>query len=153
MKNLISFPSSVAKQQDWWLISDYIVSYCYYHGKKSEYWLPCGIIYLHKNYAWVDRGSTLKYFVRVLLLAVQRCSDTFHFLNLLLNITYFKIRCIRRAKAQAASCWLPTAAAWVRFRFRSCGICGEQSGTGSGFLRVLWFPLLIIPLIAPHSSP
>jgi hypothetical protein len=35
----------------------------------------------------------------------------------------------------------------------SCGICGGQSGTGAGFLRVLRFPLPIpIPLTAPHSS-
>jgi hypothetical protein len=40
----------------------------------------------------------------------------------------------------------PTAAAQVR----SCGICGGQSGTGAGFLRVLRFP--IIPPTSPHSS-
>jgi hypothetical protein len=35
-----------------------------------------------------------------------------------------------RAIAQAASRWLPTAAARVRARVRSCEICGGQSGTG-----------------------
>jgi hypothetical protein len=57
-----------------------------------------------------------------------------------------------RAIAQAVNRQLPTAAAWVRARIRSCGICGEQSGTGAGFLRVLWFPLPIrIPPIASQS--
>jgi hypothetical protein len=46
-----------------------------------------------------------------------------------------------RAAAQAVSGRLPTAAARVQARVRSCGICGGQSGTGEGFLRVLRFPL------------
>jgi hypothetical protein len=45
-----------------------------------------------------------------------------------------------RAIAQAVSCWLPTAAAWVHFRIWSSGICGGQSGAGASFLRVLRFP-------------
>jgi hypothetical protein len=56
-----------------------------------------------------------------------------------------------RAVAQAVSRWLPTAAARVRFR-TACGVCGGQSGTGAGFLRVLRFPLpIIIPPISPSS--
>jgi hypothetical protein len=42
-----------------------------------------------------------------------------------------------RAIAQAVSRWLPTAAAWILARVKSCGICGGQSGTGAGFLQVL----------------
>jgi hypothetical protein len=56
-----------------------------------------------------------------------------------------------RAVAQAVSRWLPTAAARVRVR-AACGVCGEQSGTGAGFLRVLRFPLPIIPPISPSPS-
>jgi hypothetical protein len=57
-----------------------------------------------------------------------------------------------RAIAQAVSRWLSTAAARVRARVWSCGICGGQSGAGAGFLRVLRFPLsIIIPPSAPQS--
>jgi hypothetical protein len=55
--------------------------------------------------------------------------------------------------AQAVSLRLPTAAARVRARVRSYEICGRQSGTGAGFLRVLQFPFPIrIPPIGPQSS-
>jgi hypothetical protein len=54
-----------------------------------------------------------------------------------------------RAIAQAVSRWLPTAAARVRARVWSCGICGGQSGAGAVVLR---FPLpIFIPPIAPQS--
>jgi hypothetical protein len=53
-----------------------------------------------------------------------------------------------RAVAQAVSSWLPTAAARVRVP-EACGVCGGQSGTGAGFLRVLQVPLPIIPSISP----
>jgi hypothetical protein len=47
---------------------------------------------------------------------------------------------------------IPTVAARVRTRVRSCGICGGQSGARVGFLRVLRFPLpFFIPPIAPQS--
>jgi hypothetical protein len=58
-----------------------------------------------------------------------------------------------RSIAQAVSRWLPIATSRVRIQVRLCGICGGQSGTGAGFLRVLRFPLpILIPSIAPHSS-
>jgi hypothetical protein len=57
-----------------------------------------------------------------------------------------------RAIAQAVSRWLPIAAARIRARAWSCGICGGQSGAGAGFLRVLRFPLpIFIPSISPQS--
>jgi hypothetical protein len=41
----------------------------------------------------------------------------------------------------------------VRAQVRSCGICGGQSDTGAGFLRVLLYSLpILIPATAPHSS-
>jgi hypothetical protein len=55
-----------------------------------------------------------------------------------------------RAIAQAVSRWLPTAAVRVRGRVWSSGACGGQSGAGTGFLRVLRFPL---PLFIPPNSP
>jgi hypothetical protein len=55
-----------------------------------------------------------------------------------------------RATAQAVSRWLPTAAARVRARVWSGGICGGQSGAGAGFLRVLRFPM---PIFIPPNSP
>jgi hypothetical protein len=58
-----------------------------------------------------------------------------------------------RAIAQEVNCRLPTAAARVRSQLRSCGVCGGQSGIGTGFLLVLRFPLpVIIPPNAPYSS-
>jgi hypothetical protein len=47
---------------------------------------------------------------------------------------------------------LPKAAVRVQAWVRSCGICGGQSGTGVGLLRVFRFPLpIFIPPIAPQS--
>jgi hypothetical protein len=54
------------------------------------------------------------------------------------------------AVAQAVIRWLPTAAARVRVR-AACGVSGGQSGIGAGFLRVLRFPLPIIPPISLSS--
>jgi hypothetical protein len=45
-----------------------------------------------------------------------------------------------RATAQAVNRRLPNGAARVRFRVRSCGISGGQSGSGVGFILVFGFP-------------
>jgi hypothetical protein len=57
-----------------------------------------------------------------------------------------------RIVAQAVNHRLPTAAVRIRAWVRSSGVCGIQSCTGAGFLRILRFPLPVIPPIAPHSS-
>jgi hypothetical protein len=70
-----------------------------------------------------------------------------HFLTFLKHVLSIFIG---RAIVQAVSHWLPTAAALVRARVWSSGICGGQSGAGAGFLRVLRFPL---PIFIPPNSP
>jgi hypothetical protein len=48
---------------------------------------------------------------------------------------------------------LPTTAGQFHSQVKSCGICGGQSGNGSGFLRVLRLPLtILIPPCTPYSS-
>jgi hypothetical protein len=63
---------------------------------------------------------------------------------------FISIFTLGRAVVQAVSCWLPTAAARVRVR-AACGVCGGQGSTGADFLRVLRFPLPIIPPISASS--
>jgi hypothetical protein len=57
---------------------------------------------------------------------------------------------VGRAIAQAVSRRLSTAAARVRTRICSSGICAGQNGPGAGSLRVLRFPL---PIFIPPNSP
>jgi hypothetical protein len=58
-----------------------------------------------------------------------------------------------RAIANAVIRRLPTAVTRVRAQVRLCVICGGQSGTGGGFVRVLRFPLpIFIPPTITHSS-
>jgi hypothetical protein len=63
------------------------------------------------------------------------------------------INVVGRAVPQTISRRLPTAVTRVRAQVRSYGICGGQSGTGAGYVRVLRFPLpFLIPPTAPQSS-
>jgi hypothetical protein len=55
-----------------------------------------------------------------------------------------------RVVAQAVSRRIPTAAARVHVR-AAYEVCGGQSGTGPGILRVFRFPLPIISPISPSS--
>jgi hypothetical protein len=80
------------------------------------------------------------------------------FMNVMISVSCQKLTLqmvstlvqLGRAVAQAVSRWLPTAAVRVRVR-AACGVCGGQRGTGAGFLRVLRFPMPIIPPISPSS--
>jgi hypothetical protein len=73
--------------------------------------------------------------------------------NCLIILSTLVSRRLGRAIAQAVSRWLATAAARVRSRVWSSGICGGQSSAGAGFIRVLPFPLpVLIPPTAPHWS-
>jgi hypothetical protein len=59
-----------------------------------------------------------------------------------------------RAKTEAVSRWLPTAAATGSRPGLASGISGGQSDVGASFLRVLRFPLPkpFIPPTSPSSS-
>jgi hypothetical protein len=59
---------------------------------------------------------------------------------------------LSRDIAQAVSRTLAVSAAQFPAQVSLCGICGGQNGTEAGFLRVLRFPLPLIPPTA-HSSP
>jgi hypothetical protein len=89
-------------------------------------------------------------------ISIPRCPDgEFHtsIANDLHNTSITPVTFSRgRATDQAVSRRLPTAADRVRGQVRSCGICGEQSGTGAAFLRVFRYPQsILIPTITTHS--
>jgi hypothetical protein len=53
----------------------------------------------------------------------------------------------RSCYTRAHSVRVPITTAWLPSQVRSWGICGEQSGTGRGFLQVQWFTL---PTLIPR---
>jgi hypothetical protein len=57
---------------------------------------------------------------------------------------------IGRAMTQTFSRRPLTAAAWVRALVSPCGICGGQSGTGTGFFRVL--PVSPVSISPPWAT-
>jgi hypothetical protein len=83
------------------------------------------------------------------VLPAGKCWDSTSVTPLPLPSKSFRINS-GRAIAQAVGRWLLTVAARVRARVSSCGICGEQSGTGAGFLRVLRF---LLPIFIPPTAP
>jgi hypothetical protein len=72
------------------------------------------------------------------------------------NIAFIQLHlfCSGRAVAKAVTRRLPNAADRVRVLVKSCGICGWQSGTWTGFLQVLrsLLPILIPPIPLQSSS-
>jgi hypothetical protein len=50
-----------------------------------------------------------------------------------LNDTRINYNCTGHAMVQAVSRWLLTREAWVQSWVGPCGICGGQSGIGTGF--------------------
>jgi hypothetical protein len=60
------------------------------------------------------------------------------------RVSMFSYCCLTVPQLRRLVAGLLTAAAWVGSQVRSCGICGGQSATGVGFLRVL--------LLSPATS-
>jgi hypothetical protein len=80
----------------------------------------------------------------------RRGSQIFYIIGSRMTVRLWAIN--GSAIAQAVSRWFPTAAARVRSRVWSSGICGGQSGAGRVFLRILRFPLSVfIPPTSPLS--
>jgi hypothetical protein len=96
-----------------------------------------------------EKQASMKQAVSKAMLAVSfmLISRSVYFSTLKMEVTCS----LGRVIAEAVSRWLLTAAARVRARVWSSGICGGQSGVGTGFLRVLRFPLPK-PFIPPTSS-
>jgi hypothetical protein len=70
-----------------------------------------------------------------------------------LNRCFYVRPAMGRAVVQTVSRWLSTTEARDPSQVRSCGICGGQSGTETGFLLVLRFPLPVVVLpTVPRSS-
>jgi hypothetical protein len=80
-------------------------------------------------------------------------AKTSYLLNMYMDWRLAYLYVAGRPCHSSGSCRLLSTTARVRSQVKSCGICGEQSVTGAGFLRILRFPLSIfITPTAPHSS-
>jgi hypothetical protein len=99
-----------------------------------------------------NRSSTdLVFCIRQILEKNWEYNETVHQLFVDFKKTYDSVG--REVLYSMVNRRLPTSAAHVRARVRSCGIYGGESGTGADFLRVLRFPLpTFIPPIAPQSA-
>jgi hypothetical protein len=97
-----------------------------------------------KEYGEWRSWSCSRYYPSLLLERRREAQKTPHLTNMeecyLLSVT--------RPLVPSATATIP-----VRAQVRSRGICGGQSGTGAGFIRVFRFSLpILISLTAPHSS-
>jgi hypothetical protein len=110
-----------------------------------DLYAPLSRIFQHILYAsmYISMGLCFEVFITI--------SDLIHsykhirFLCRGRNNSYFAFGCaiFRR---------VPTATAQVEYQARSRGICGGQSGSGAGILRVLRIPLpVLIPPSVAHS--
>ena len=71
--------------------------------------------------------------------------------KMMMTTTTMMMMMIGRAMAQAVSPRPLTAEALVRSRVSPCGICGRQSGTGTGFSRSTPFPPVSVIPSMPHT--
>jgi hypothetical protein len=115
--------------QQTWAITNLILQYLYTHIQDLRY---ATRVYPYKDrfsYAStyrVDPFWLLYLTIFLYLFLIIHCKTSYWNHTLRNGIT------TDRAVAQAASRWLPTAAARVRVR-AACGVCGGQSGIWAGF--------------------
>jgi hypothetical protein len=102
--------------------------------------MPCGLIgtyLLFTHSVGVDKAHVVREQVALTIL-----------LQFLCNISF-----IGRAMAQVVNHWPLTTEAWVHTPVSPCGICGGQSGTGTGFpLSSSVFPCQFHSTIDLHAN-
>jgi hypothetical protein len=97
-----------------------------------KHWTWCK--YLHNN-TWISVEQTSSQSI-----PYGNTSFSWRITHLGQQVALIVIRTSGCTKAQAVSCRFPTAAAPVLTRVRSCGICGGQGSTGTGFCENFVFP-------------